>query len=322
VNFLKCLLRPLLPFFLRINGVATTLKQNNKKTVKVGFVGEFGYGLVGLFPFLNFLATQGYKLNTAGLRGSSPFFYFSENHEEIPNLSVGSWGSAAGAWKMRRYGSILDPIFVPIEGSRRYLKVDNFEWASKHLSVRHPRYAHYVKLELPATPGRFASEVELLGDFFVLNIKNYQTWQGQYVPNWYLADEVEAVYQKSVELGISLVLNRSPVPPSEGEPSEDQRFVDELTKCPGVVDLENRYSSMDWSSANELQLQVLKGAKHVWATQGGNAALALTTASHVTILMRGGLDWEDYQFMANFYEAEVEILHSVFQSRFYALDSP
>jgi hypothetical protein len=317
LKVVKILLLAVIRAFLRLNGISTKLSHKSKTVVKVGFVGEFGYALIGLLPYLNYLAKQGVALHTYGLRGSSPFFYFSSQHSEVAGLATGSWGTLTGAWKLRKFGSLFSPLFVPLEVTQRHLSVQSMVWESNRLHVPHADYKHYAPLDLQRGTKKFEELVGSFGRYFVLNVKNYQTWTGVHVPNWYLDNEIGAILEKAKELNLKILVNRSPVPPSEDEPTFTQQAIETLIGSPNVVDLAAYYAALDSHDAGLFQLKILENAEHVWATQGGNAALALICAPSISVIMRGGFDWEDYSFLRKIHPSRSEILPTIFQSGLY-----
>ena len=77
-------------------------------------------------------------------------------------------------------------------------------------------------------------------------------------------------------------------------------------------DLAVQYAALsDAAEQNELQFSLLSGAEHIFATQGGNAAIALVLGKCVSILMRGGLDYPDYMSLAKIYGTKVEVVYEI-----------
>ena len=306
---------------LRANGIIVDTKKPLKTFPRVGFSGELGYLLFGLLPYLNYIrATRTIDLETFGSEGSSAFFNFSDKHVELGKGSTSSWGTISGALRFRKHASFRDPIFVPVEWYPRRLRVQGFpDWESNKLHVRHADYESWRppnltaidNLKLPKTENQLPS-----GKYCVVNIKNYLTWGNTYVANWYEERDLTWILQFCERHGLRIVANRSPVSADDDEPTVSQPFLQAFLDHPLVHDISTEYSKLSVSEGNLLQLKVLEGATHVWATQGGNALLAMMCNSSVSVLMKGGADYEDYRFFSKKAGlAFFEVIYSADQSR-------
>ena len=321
MSFLKQAFLWLVKKLLRLLGILVEVDKPLHRFPKIGFSGELGYALFGLLPYLNFIRQEhSVKIVTLGSEGSSAFFDFSDEHIEVGRGSTSSWGTITGALRFRKYASFLDPIFVPVEWYDRRLRVSGLpEWESNKLHILHPNYAAWRIPELRAKQeSDLRSDLNLLlqGPYCVVNLKNYLTWSDSYVANWYEEDDLRWILEFCEKRGMRIVANRSPVSPDFDEPIVPQPFLEAFLANPAVFDISVEYQKLSIAEGNSLQLRVLSGASHVWATQGGNAFLAMMCNHSVSVLMRGGSDFEDFKFFSK--EAGLgffEVIYSAQQSR-------
>lgn len=306
---------------LRAQGIIVDTNKPLKSFPKVGFSGELGYALFGLLPYLNFIkSSREIDLVTFGSEGSAAFFKFSDHHVELGKGATSSWGTMAGAMRFRKHARFRDPIFVPVEWFARRLRVEGYpEWESNKLHVRHSDYEAWRLPNLTASEGmKLPETVNHLpgGKYCVVNIKDYLTWGNTYVANWYEERDLTWILQLCERQGLRIVANRSPVAADDDEPTVPQSFLQAFLDHPLVYDMSIEYSELSVSEGNLLQLKVLEGATHVWATQGGNAFLAMMCNSSVSVLMKGGADYEDYRFFSTKADlAFFEVLYSADQSK-------
>jgi len=306
-------------FVLKFFGILTEVKKPLKTIPRFAFVGEFGYSYFGYLPFLNFLATEKQiPIRTIGTKGSSPFYYFSKDHLELNIEPTGSWGSFKGALKLLKYASRRDPIFVPLSFTSREINLgkDIPRWESRSLHVYHENYSAYRELRLPKIDlGLRNLRIPTSKKYFVINVKNYQSWDNQYIPNWYTKADLREIGDLASKIGYDVILNQSPVSASRDEVTYENKFVEEFRADYQAIDLSPYYSTLSTSVATEFQIEILRNAEHVWAVQGGNALLAMSLAKSCSVLMRGGADWIDYEYFRKLYSAQSEIIYEVSQSR-------
>lgn len=300
--------KALIVWLFRMLGILIEVRKPLKRLPRFAFVGEFGYGILGFFPYLNHLASdKELEIRTLGLPGSTPFFSYSTQHTIVEGVSTDSWGTIKGALQLAKYANLRDPVFVPVNISTRSFRPAKGlpEWQSTQLKILHPGYTAYRKLDFKVNESEELNGLlRLLGEYVVINVKNYNTWPGTYVPNWYTENNLEFIHVWCKERGLKVVLNRSPVPASPDEPLVSDEHVDRFAKYLDVTDLSDTYQFLTLEDATLLQIEILRNARHVWAVQGGNALLAMAVSNSVSILMRGGGDWSDYKFFAKTYDCE------------------
>lgn len=306
---------------LRTQGIIVDTNRPLKSFPKVGFSGELGYALFGLLPYLNFIkATRSINLVTLGSVGSTAFFDFSDEHIEVGRGSTSSWGTISGALRFRKYATFRDPIFVPVEWYPRRLRVDGFpDWTSNKLHIQHSDYEAW-RIPAPSKAADWTLPRSIngfpIGEYCVVNIKNYLTWGTTYVANWYEERDLTWILKLCESQGLRIVANRSPVLADDDEPTVSQPFLKAFLDHPLVYDMSTEYSERSVFEGNLLQLRTLEGATHIWATQGGNALLAMMCNSSVSVLMKGGADFEDYRFFSSQAGlAFFEVIYSADQSK-------
>jgi hypothetical protein len=231
--------------------------------------------------------------------------------------STGSWGTFKGALKLAKFASRKDPVFVPVNFTSRNLNLaqDLPKWESRNLHIYHEEYIAYRELHLPIfSLDKIDLTLPTKNKYFVINIKNYQSWDYQYIPNWYDKEDLKKIGQLARKLGYDLILNQSPVNPDVDDPIYDNQFVQDFKSEFQAIDLTQDYGKLSTSDATKYQIEILRNAEHVWAVQGGNAFLAISLAKSCSILMRGGADWIDYHYFRKLYSGISEIIFEVGQS--------
>lgn len=308
--------------FLRTLGIIVDVQKPLKTFPKIGFAGELGYALFGLLPYLNHLKLEyGLKIQTFGTAGSSAFFEFSDEHTEEGVGATSSWGTVAGALRFRKYASFFNPIYVPVEWFPRRLRVTGLpSWESNKLHIQHGCYEAWTIPSMTQEDWALSLLRDTIpGPYCVINIKNYLTWGETYVPNWYLEEDLQRILEYATKNSLKIAINRSPVPADDDEPLVQQPYLEAFLAGPKVIDISRVYESLSVAEGNRFQVALLKNATHIWATQGGNALLALINGSSVSVLMRGGSDFEDYRFFSEMRELDFfEVIHFARQSRLLA----
>lgn len=151
--------------------------------------------------------------------------------------------------------------------------------------------------------------------YVVLNHKNYFNWGNEHIVNFYNAEEVKLIADWARAAGLGLFLNRFPAPEEpENIYTDDADLISEVIAYPNVRDMAVEYAGItDPGEQNKLQFALLSGAEHIFATQGGNAAIALVLGQCVSILMRGGHDYPDIKSLAKIYDTNVEVAYEIEQ---------
>lgn len=278
--------------------------------IRFGFFGEFGYGLIGWQPYLNFLADQNIPIKSMGLTGSTPFWNFSQDHIEVDLPQGDGWGEPKISLNAMKYLSKKEILVVPDSFSYRLINVSGHQWVSNslHKSISNQ---NYLPLNL-----RNEKKLDLCGECYaVVNVKNYFNWGLTDIPNFYLDHEYEKIYEFCSAQGMLLVLNRFPSASENSSTYFEESYIDTLAGRDNVVDMAEHYSKVDTqASRNLMQISLLQNAKHVFATQGGNAVLTLICSPDITILMRGGHDYPDYVSLSRLYGRKCEIIYEIDQS--------
>lgn len=290
----------------------------------VAFAGEFGYLLVGLLPFLLFLKQQGVFIRTGASTGLDPFFYFSDEHVSS-SISVfsSSWGepelAVPLAKSIRRISPSSGKWFIPLNGdSRRLVVSGQFAWDVTDLHREYSEVCNWVAPEFPQKVSTAMQIKNWLGDepFLVVNIREYYT-QDTLIPNFYFSEELIEIARRSDKAGLKMVLNWGPVGPSDDEPAASSQVTRELRDIPVVIDSREIYGgTANRAEANELQIELFRHAEHIFATQGGNGYLAAMLNNSVTVLLRGGSDYHDFEKIRTEYNCDIDYVHGVRQARF------
>jgi len=266
-------------------------------SVRFGFFGEFGFGLALWLPYLNYLKSRGLKpIKTCGPVGSRPFYYFSDDHVELPVPTLNGWGDEKILLKVRK--QINERLVCPSSGVERSLRVDAEQWLSNHLERRSPM-VNYSPLSFDCNP-----LTELPRRYCVVCVKDYYNWANTEIRNFYNAEDVGRIAETCAKHGIYCVLNHFPEQRDKFNIYTDAEIVTEdIKKLPNVIDLADVYATSHKADIrNGVQLRALRHAQVVFASQGGNGILALTVAPVSAILMRGGFDYPTLDFLRTAYE--------------------
>lgn len=289
--------------------------------IRFGFVGEFGYLMLTYAPFLAFLAENGGKsIKTVGGAGSSPFFYFSANHIEHPDiLQSNSWGNPKAALKLRKLVPRAEKIFVPLNRTARRIDFNPVgpRWDVPHIHVDFSNADSYKKLTLgEQKKGEGHAWLSGIGSYAVMTVKSHFSWAGSKVKNSYSAEEARAIGEWASAHGHKVVVLRPPVPsiPGEEEDYIDTELEAVLSELPFVDSNDVFLATTNLGERNSFQIELLKRAVHVFAAQGGNGILAAICNPRVTVVMRVGLDWIDFDSLAKKYNHSIEVVYDVRQS--------
>ena len=277
-----------------------SLAEDELISTRFGFFGELGYGLICWLPYLNYLRKSGLApIKTCGPLGSSPFYYFSDDHLEIECPVLDSWGSEYELLRLQR--NISERLIAPSNLGSRELDICGNLWTNNNLHTHLSRNAYepldYLVPRSTDLPEKYA----------VINTKDYYNWGNYTIRNFYDLAEIRQVAEFCKKTGLALVINRFPAPRESTSTYFSEEIVSaEMLSLYNIIDMAPLYSSItDLSERNRLQLQCLKHASVVFASQGGNAAITLLCNKNVAILMRGGFDYPDYKFLAETHEANL-----------------
>lgn len=290
----------------------------------VAFAGEFGYLLIGLLPFLLFLKQQGAFIRTGASAGLEPFFYFSDEHVSS-SICVfsSSWGEPELALPLAKSIRDASPSsgkwFIPLNGdSRRFAVGGRLPWDVTDLHREYSDVRNWVAPDFPLKSSSAMAIKNWLRDepFLVVNVREYYT-QDTKIPNFYFSEELIEIARRSDKNGLKMVLNWGPIGPSDDEPVAPSQVLRELLDLPSVLDSRALYRGCAHrAEANELQIELFRHAQHVFATQGGNGYLAAMLNNSVTVLMRGGSDYHDFEKIRQEYKSDIDYVHEVRQARF------
>lgn len=293
-----------------------TAKLPSGKSICFGFFGELGYGLISFFPYLKHLAENvGLPFSTIGMKGSSPFFNFSANHIELPIAQGDGWGDRKQALAARRYISRNTNLYIPINSASRKFRFSTTEseWLYPAIHRDCTLDANYSELNYEFRH-QIASKLNATGPYEILNVKSHYNWGTTEIPNFYTSAEIKRLSDLSSARGRKLYLNRFPAPVEPGNLPAPDLNVDKLIDGTNILDLAPIYAGIDdLSLKNELQISLLNSASHIYASQGGNAALSIIAGKSVSVLMRGGEDWPDYKSLSSRYKSQVEIVYEIDQ---------
>lgn len=315
--------------FDELQGLFGSFSGSLAKDHCLGYFGELGAGLASFLPYLKFLNKFSvHHFTTVGVRGSAPFFEsVSNDHIELAVDVSGTWGSRATGLralgqlrKIRPKAKLLTPQdHVPRSNS---FVINGWEWESPEIHSLDVGGSHYACLDWSNLQLQEANElIGGIGPYVVINAKNHFNWGNANLMNHYTQEDLRALVPLLHNEGFQVLLNRPPLPREENSIYfDDAQFVKEANSL-GVLDLGAWYLQLSsLSKINAAQIQILRNARGVYASQGGNANLALVCSRDVKILMRAGHDYPDYLSMAKRYGASVEIVFEV--NQFASLPKP
>lgn len=284
------------------------IEKNKAEACYFGFFGEFGYGVISWLPYLEYLADQGIKINGVGPAGHKPLWSFANSFTSV-NVGPGdSFGEGMQIRIAQRQLMNGKQIIAPTNLRRFGLSVDGHEWQNPwlHRSIDTTNYNRLFPRKKSVCHAK---------PYVILNHKNYFNWGNEHIVNFYKAQEIKFIADWARACGLDLLLNRFPAPvESTSMYNDDTDLISEIIAYPNVQDLALQYAKInDAAEQNELQFSFLSGAKHIFATQGGNAAIALVLGKYVSILMRGGMDYPDYTSLAKIYGANVDVAYEIEQ---------
>ena len=271
LNVVTYFLNPGIPFkysfFIRDNYFSRMVQSKyilkdhfvKKPYKKIEFFGEFQQELTFVLPFAYWHHLNGTLLQTTSCKGTTPFYFFSKNHIEVPNSR--DW----------------------LNNSRNF-EVPNMEHSN---SFSYKKWAR-VPLKEYYENDLFVFEKPLL---VIANKYNIE-WQGNPI-NFFSIDLLNALFSE-YKSKYQIVYNR-PLPTYiVGDESEILNLGEyEMIKAnhPEVIllnDLHEKYK--DLYTFNELQLRVYANASKFISVHGGTAALASYFGGTNIIFSKRGLE--------------------------------
>lgn len=279
----------------------------SRSKIKFGFFGEFGYGLISWLPYLKFLSENGVAIHGLGLKGTDCFWNFAASFTTVDIPSGDRWGSRKELKNAKKSFS-GSKIIAPVNRWTTGLSVNGLAWENPELH-RMLKTNCYSRLKPEAL------DPDIGSPYVVINFKNYFNWGNPDIRNFYSLAELVSLVKLIKDAGLVPVLNRFPAPIETDSLyfSDSENGVKELIDA-GAVDMAAKYQQYSTlAERNKLQVGLLKESIHIFATQGGNAALALITGASVSVLMRGGMDYPDYCSLAKIYGSKIEIAYEIRQ---------
>ncbi len=279
------------------------------KSSQFGFFGEFGYGVISWLPYLKYLSECGFKISGVGIQGQRPLWNFAS---EFTGLNIQAGDSFGSDFEIRLAKKMLGggaKIIAPANERRYGLYVNGEMWENPFLHQR-----IFVKNYSRLTPDFI--EPKIYEPYVVINFKNYFNWGNPDIVNFYVAKEISHIVNFFGKRNIKVVLNRFPSPlEATSIYTDDSEILKDL--CNDLmIDMAPYYDELDTlDEKNALQFGLLKNAQHIFATQGGNAAISIVMGKNVSILMRGGSDWPDYKSLSEIYDVSIDIGYELNQFR-------
>jgi hypothetical protein len=290
---------------------------NHRPNFRYGFFGELGYGLIGWLPYLKYVSQKIGPIKTVGLVGTSPFWEFSSDHIEVSVHQSDMWGDRTSAIQAAQFLDRSEHLVAPVtaEGYRAYdFSLNGHAWKSLELH-RNLTGDNYAPLLLPQGSPEYTGFPTR--PYVVINVKNYFNWGNTDIPNLYSADEIANIAAICEAKGFQVALNRFPASRESTNIYLEEDYLEGVLARGNVIDMLPRYAAIESTAdRNRLQTDVIAGAEHVFASQGGNAVLALMGNKSVTVLMRGGYDYPDYTSLARIYGSKLDLIYELRQSMY------
>lgn len=290
---------------------------DHRPAFRYGFFGELGYGLIGWLPYLKYVSQRIGPIKTAGLPGTKPFWEFSSDHIEVSIDQADMWGDRSSALLAAEFLDGSEYLVAPVtaNGYKAFdFALNGHTWISLELH-RNITGENYSPLALPR--GSLEHLKFVRKPFVVINVKNYFNWGNTDIPNLYTADDIADIISVCESRGFSVALNRFPASRESTNIYLEDDYLKGVLMRSNVIDMLPIYAELESTAdRNRLQTNTISSAEHVFASQGGNAVLALTCNQSVTVLMRGGYDYPDYTSLARIYGSDLDLIYEVKQSRF------
>jgi hypothetical protein len=290
---------------------------DHRPEFRYGFFGELGYGLIGWLPYLKYLSQHIGPIKTVGLPGTKPFWEFSSDHIEVSIEQADMWGNRSSGLLAAELLDGSEYLVAPVtaSGYKAYdFAVSGHAWRSLelHRNITGENYSSLTFTQAPLEHLNFVRK-----PFVVINVKNYFNWGNTDIPNLYTADDIADIISVSGSRGLSVVLNRFPASRESTNIYLEDDYLQGVLMGSNVIDMMPIYAGLESiADRNRLQTNAISNAEHVFASQGGNAVLALMCNKSVTVLMRGGYDYPDYTSLARLYGSDLDLIYEVKQSRF------
>ncbi len=285
---------------------------------RFAYFGELGYGIMSFFPFLNFIASiKKIEIETYGPIGSSAFFYFSNKHTELPINTVPGLGNRDTAIQVAKMNG-KKAFFSPRTMTPSYFlqSDDSMCWRGLDGGRIQPHHGGYLNLDynfkILLSP---TIEKWLQKEYILVNIKNHYNWNNISIPNFYNYDDIFKLSKLAMKRGQYVYLNDVQIPIEDSEIGFKNDLKEKCGSLRNILFLSDFYANeKSQAERTKIQLRFMQKAKHVYASQGGNAALSIINNRNVTVLMRGGFDWPDYVDLSRKYSTKTEYVYDIQQS--------
>lgn len=284
------------------------IDKNTAENCRFGFFGEFGYGIICWAPYVKYLSEQGIKIKALVPSGLEPIWNFSDDIVSVAAPTQDCLGMPSAIREAKKLSSYSSGVIAPTEKRRSSLFIAGKQWKNREL-FQNFSGKNYSLL----TPEK--SHPKIKYDYAVINIKNYFNWGLTGIPNFYSSKEVEIIANICKSKGLKLVINRFLAPEENSNiyAHESKKWKDILGHD-NVIDMAPIYASAtELGEKNKIQFGLLSGAKHVFASQGGNAAISIILSKSVSILMRGGFDYPAYKSLGRLYSVDIDLCFEIDQ---------
>ena len=287
--------------------IRTKLLRYGKRGERLGFYGEFGFFLVNWLPYLYFIKKSGHFLKTVGPVGSSPFYYFSDDHLELdcpyPVTCLGS--SECNDYIQKRIAEIL---LSPMGSYCPGLSYEGLAFQSNKIHSVNPDL-NYIAPSILSSADRPLFD-ELNGqDYVVISNKGFINW-GTDFGNYFNLEEIDKLIDLITGAGFKVVFNYY------GD-NDGQDVVAKLAATQvktdvslGLFNAQDRYS-IDKSKRNQEQIYLLMHSKLIISAQGGGSYLASMFGRPNYIIQRAGDDYNNISLLANLYGSRVKMFYYI-----------
>jgi hypothetical protein len=222
--------------------------------------GEFGYEMILVVPYANWLNEQGLLTSTTACIDTKPLYFFSKNHKEVYTRRTTCLGSNT---------NILGAAFRELHLAR-----PNF------MKWKFPDYKSYFKNDI------FIYEKPII----IVSNKRYSNYSTQRY-GWFNDEQLEYIFQRLSDK-YQVIYNRA----KSNKITVDQQLPDDndegdikLCEQYGVIDINHLHTQYsDMYSFNELQFMLHANSEHFISVQGGSSILSSAFGGTNLIYATGG----------------------------------
>jgi hypothetical protein len=268
-----------------------------KKNIRFGFFGEYGFLLVNWLPFLIFIKSQGFYIKTAGLPGSRPLYFFSDDHLEFsPPFQPKSFGSRkANLWVQKKISELL------ISPAGTYSPEISYKGISFESNKVHtiPNFKNYMPIIFPHEDNSLFSDVAEY-PYVVITNKTYINWNRD-TGNYFTSEEVTQLIILLNSLGMKVVFNNFGY--NDGDIDASKACVSIENKS-NQINASDRYS-MDVGIRNKQQIALFQNALFLVSVQGGPSYLSCLFGKKNFVLQRAGNDFVNLMTLSAVYNSPV-----------------